>query len=376
MSGITPTPAAAGPTTLGVDARPTADGQKREQAPAAPGRSSAPATPAGQAQPASTTPAVTLGQASGGPPLAATFEPKGTPGLRLELGLRLLPQPMPGNAAPSGLPATVLGPATSTAGSNAGLLLDLAGHRVTLPADSAALPPGTQLAIQLLPPGGAAPVQDSAGLDRLLADLVRQGAGAAEAGKTGGQNPAAGQPLPVDAGLAARLVADWQRLAGRGLVPRPNERAGAAGGGKLAGKTGGLDVEVEGGRVLVGDRDTGWRGLFGLLGNPGEAAAPMAAWRREADADGAKRNDEERLLLTLDLSRLGRTVIDLRITERQMRARVVSDAPLPEPLRRELEASFAAAAELDGRDASLTFGLARRASATDNDHQAHCGKWA
>jgi hypothetical protein len=67
---------------------------------------------------------------------------------------------------------------------------------------------------------------------------------------------------------------------------------------------------------------------------------------------------EERLLLTLDLSRLGRVTLDLRIDATRFHAVILSPAPLPAELRHGLAEALAAAAELAGRGAGLAFRIA------------------
>ena len=284
-------------------------------------------------------------------PLASTAGSPPAAGLPVELQLAL---PGGGRAAAgpgAGLVATVLGQTADR-----GLVLELAGHRLSVARGLVDLPVGATLGLQLRLPGGAAMVADAAGLERLARTVVDAAPPGPKPAAPGGSPGAA--PLPPDARLAARLLADWRSLAGRATGPTAaaSETTGSRGSSLE------LRVDGESGRSMLLDRDTGWRALFGLLGEAGLPVQPATLWRRERSALPSG-EAEERLLVTLDLSRLGRISLDLRTGPGRLRLAIGSAEPLPQPLRARIAEAFAAAAELAGLAPALVFRAAPAAGA-------------
>jgi hypothetical protein len=280
----------------------------------------------------------------------------------LPVELRLLD---PGSGGPAagrapGLLATVLG--SSAAG---GLVLDLGGHRLTLPPGAVERPIGACLTIRLRLPGTTGLIGDRSTLDRLIgAWLGQQTAMSAEA-RPG--DP----PLAPDAGLAARLIADWRAMAGRnsGVAAPQRDVSGKRPSSRE------LRIDGETGRSLLVDCDTDWRGLFGLLGQSAEPAQPVTLWRRERAAGGAD-DKEQQLILTLDLSRLGRIVLELGTAPGRLRLAVGSPEPLPAPLRAEIAEAFRAATALAGIEPALVFRAAPAvAIPLGNDSRHHSTDW-
>ena len=263
-------------------------------------------------------------------------------GLAVELRLAL---PGGGSSASpgAGLVATVVDRLADR-----GLVLDLAGHRLTVSRGLIDLPLGATLTLQLRLPGGRAFIDDAAGLERLVRTSANADAPGSKAATLGGDQGS--MPLSPDARLAVRLLTDWRSLAGR--ATGQTAPASATGGARTSSLE--LRVDGESGRSMLLDRDTGWRALFGLLGEAGEPVQPVTLWRRERsaapDSDG-----EERLLLTLDLSRLGRISLDLRTSPGRLWVAIASPEPLPQPLRAQIGEAFAAAAELAGLEPALVF---------------------
>jgi len=299
-------------------------------------------------------------------------------GSGLKLPARLLPAGVPGQDRPTGLPvelrlvdpgtgrssglvATVIGRTAER-----GLVLDLGGHRLTLQHGAAELPIGATATIQLQLPGSVAPVGEKGALDRLISAWLGGGSRTSAAATPAAAGATA---LVPDAGLAARLVADWRTLAGR--IPGVAAPASAAGNDKRSSLE--LRIEGETGRSIFVDRDTGWRALFGLLGEAAEPAQPVTLWRRER---GAKAPDDDagQLLLTLDLSRFGRIVLQLDTAAGRLRLVIASAEPLPQPLRSEIAEALRAAAEIAGLEPALVFRAAPAAAVplhdTTRDHLA------
>jgi|GEM_PF-5429956 len=301
--------------------------------------------------------------------LSARLVPAGQHGHFRATGLpvevRLL-DPATGGAAAgraAGLLATVIGPSAER-----GLVLDLGGHRLSLPPGAVELPIGATLTIQLQLPGSSVVVGEQGALDRLISAWLDRGPKV-----PAGPQPAAGHspPSAPDAGLAARLLADWRTLAGR--TPGTATPAGEVTGKRPSS----LELRIDGdtGRSLLVDRDSGWRVLFGLLGEPKEPAQPVSLWRRERGAD-APDDDARRLLLTLDLSRFGRVVLQLETGPGRLRLAIASAEPLPQPLRADIAEAFRAAAELGGLAPALAFRAAPAAAVPLHDDRCdHLADW-
>ncbi len=268
---------------------------------------------------------------------APSLQPRGVP-----VELRLLGVGA-GPAPPDGLVATVVGRTAER-----GLVLELAGHRLTVPPDAVDLPVGASLALQLRLPGDARAITETSGLDRLIKALVTASPGAPGAASPGGATTAA---LVPNARLALRLQADWHALAGRspGTAALALERSTAGPASPLE-----LQVDGESGRSMLVDRDSGWRALFGLLGDAGQPLQAITLWRRERSR-AASGEPEEHLVLTLDLSRLGRLTLELRTAPGRLGIAIASPEPLPPELRQTIAEAFAAAAELAGLEPALTF---------------------
>ena len=340
------------------------------------GQQGSPRQPAGQAPPAPAVGAV----AGAGAGAATELRPSG-----LRVQARLVPAGQPGRGGASGLPvelrlldpvrgkepqgraaglvATVIGRTPER-----GLVLDLGGHRLALPPGAVELPIGATARLQLLLPGAVLPIGDETALDRLIGAGLGGGARLSAAPAT-----ASSGPLLPDAALAARLGADWRTLGGRSPGAASAARAvpAASGGGRTSSLE--LRVEAENRRTMLVDRETGWRALFGLLGEPVAALQPLTLWRRDG---GRRPADEavERLVLTLDLSRLGRVVLDLAAAPGRLRLAIGTVEPLPQKLRAALAETFVAAAELAGLEPALVFRAAPAAAlplgAGAHDHLA------
>lgn len=235
-------------------------------------------------------------------------------------------------SAARGLSATVIGDSAT-----AGVLIDLAGQRLSLAGARVHLPLGARLTLELLPPGGRAPIRDKAGLDGLVAELQR--------GATSGALPAAPQPLATpDATLAARLLADWRALGGSTTMRQTGPVGGPA-------KSEAEEEAMPPGAV---DRERESRSAFGLLAEPGAPAQPFVVRRR---APSREQQDEsgERLLLTLDLSRLGLITLEMCVDGKSLRAVIHSTEILPADLRESVAQSVVSAAEIGGRAPALVF---------------------
>jgi hypothetical protein len=248
-----------------------------------------------------------------------------------------------GPAPPKGLVATVIGRTAER-----GLVLELAGHRLTIPPDAVDLPVGASLSLQLRLPGDARAITETSGLDRLIKALVTT---AAEATRTASPGATTTAALVPNARLALRLQTDWHALAGRspGTAALALERGNADSASSLE-----LRVDGESGRSMLVDRDSGWRALFGLLGDTGQPLQAITLWRRERSR-AASGESEEHLVLTLDLSRLGRLTLDLRTAPGRLGIAIASPEPLPPDLRQTIAEAFAAAAELAGLEPALSF---------------------
>ncbi len=284
--------------------------------------------------------------------------------LPVELRLTLPGGGQPASGAGAGLVATVLGQTADR-----GFVLELAGHRLTVPRGLVDLPVGATLTLQLRLPGGTAFVAEAAALERLIratVDAAPRASGNASPNGVGGA-----LPLVPDARLAVQLLTDW-----RSLAARPNGAAGSPSETR-DGRASSLELRVDGesGRSMLLDRDTGWRALFGLLGETGAPVQPSTLWRRQRSAapDGAA---EERLLLTLDLSRLGRISLDLRTSPGRLWLAIASPEPLPRPLRTSIAEAIAAAAELAGLEPALVFRATPAAGAPiAAQHHDHLTDW-
>lgn len=252
-----------------------------------------------------------------GPWLPATLLPGGSagPGLVVELRLAMAP------ATTGSLHGRVL------AGGSL-LALDPGGHRLTPAPGLAALPEGARVPIELRVPASGAVVDDQAGLER----LVRA-------------NAAPPPPLPVaaDSGLAARLLVEWRRHETAGRPEQPVEAAARPA----------APAEAAG----------GWRSLFDLAGALSLPVAPVLLWQRRPEAeDPAGEAGAEHLRLLVELSRLGRVAIDLRVDAVSLATTVTSTGPLDAGLRAGIGEVHAAAVEIAGRSGSLVFRVAPAAA--------------
>jgi hypothetical protein len=245
----------------------------------------------------------------------------------------------PGGA---GLAATVA--ARSTAG---GLVLDVGGGRVRLPPGLVDLPEGAVVGVQLVPAGGAAPIVDRPGLDRLLAGLLA-GAAAAAADGDAAAAPEA-RRLSADATLGTQLLAAWRTLGQRGAGDQHHPGATE---GDVRGGSGGF-LEAEGRGSPPAEREATWRTPPALLTLVNGPAVQLNLWRREPD-DPAE-VAEAHVRLTVELSRLGDIAVDLRVTPSRVELLILSPTPLPEAVRAELGQAVAAAAELEHRTTRLAF---------------------
>lgn len=258
---------------------------------------------------------------------------EGSSGARTSVDVRLLG--LVGDAtATRGLIGTVIGGSAAS-----GVLMDLAGQRLTLAGPRVHLPLGARLALELLPACGGAPIRDRAGLDGLATELQRV--------VGGGQQPSLPPALATpDATLAARLLADWRVLVGAKASGKPGPPGGSAT----------LAVEDDVVSSTLADRENGARASFGLLADPGAAAQPFALWRRDSTPQ-APEEAGDHLLLTLGLSRLGRVTLEMWVDRKRLQAVIHSPSALPADVRRSLAQSVAAAAEIAGREPTLVFRL-------------------
>lgn len=267
--------------------------------------------------------------------LPATLE--GSSGARTSVDVRLLGPAGDATAtsATRGLVATVIGNSAAS-----GVLLDLAGQRLRLAGPRVHLPLGARLALELLPAGGGPPIRDKAGLAGLAAERQRV--------VGGGQQPALPQASAMpDATLAARLVADWWALGAAKASGKPAPPGGRA---TIAAE----DDAVSSTSI---DRESGSRASFGLLAEPGAPAQSFALWRRNRTPH-APDEAGDHLLLTLDLSRLGRVTLEMWVDRRRLQAVILSPTALPTEVRQSLAQSVVAAAEIAGREPALVFRLA------------------
>ena len=267
--------------------------------------------------------------------LPATLE--GASGARTPVDVRLLGPAGDASAASAmrGLLATVIG---NSAASD--VLLDLAGQRLRLAGPRVHLPLGARLALELLPAGGGPPIRDEAGLAVLAAEKQPVVGG----GQQAAFSPASAIP---DATLAARLLADWRVLAGATAIGKPAPQGGRAP----------AAAEDDPAPSTQVDRENGSRASFGFLAEPGAPAQPFALWRR----DRTPRSSDEaadHLLLTLDLSRLGRMTLEMWVDRKRLQTVIRSPRALPTDVRESLAQSVVAAAEVAGREPALVFRLA------------------
>ncbi|MEZ5862156.1 MAG: hypothetical protein R3D28_24835 [Geminicoccaceae bacterium] len=177
-------------------------------------------------------------------------------------------------------------------------------------------------------PAAGDTVADRAGLERLVARL----------------RPIVATPAPVavGAGLAARLLAEWRRPERTGGPTRRPRR------------TPGRPVRPRAG---------GWRSLFDLAGAGSLPVAPvMLRQHRPEPEDPAEAPGVEHLRLVVELSRLGRVAIDLRVDARTLATSLTSAGPLDAGLRAGIGEVYAAAVELAGRTGSLAFRVAPAAA--------------
>ncbi len=276
---------------------------------------------AGQGTPAGAGAPVPSGPATlriPGPWLPATLLPGGAAGPGLAVELRL--------ATASATAASLLG---RVLGGGSGLVLDQGGHLLTLTPRLAALPEGARLPIELRVPATGTVIDNRDGLER----LVRP-------------NAAPPPPLPVapGAGLAARLLVEWRRAENAG---RPDQPA-----------------EVSGRPAAPAEAASGWRSLFDLAGAGSVPVAPVLLWQhRPAPEDPAGEAEAEHLRLVVELSRLGRVAIDLRVDAVSLTTSITSAEPLERELRAGIGEVYAAAVELAGRSGSLAFRVMPAASA-------------
>jgi hypothetical protein len=238
-------------------------------------------------------------------------------------------------SATRGLVATVIGNSAAS-----GVLLDLAGQRLRLAGPRVHLPLGARLALELLPAGGGPPIRDKAGLAGLTA--ARQPV--VGSGQQPALPPAAAVP---DATLAARLVVDWRALGGAKASGKPAQ----------AGNSVTIAVGDDAMSSATVDRENGSRASFGLLAAPGTPAQPFALWRRDRTPQ-APDEAGDHLLLTLDLSRLGRITLEMWVDRKRLQAAIRSPIALPTEVRESLAQSIVAAAEIAGREPALVFLLA------------------
>ncbi len=235
-------------------------------------------------------------------------------------------------SAAQGLAATVIGDRAA-----AGVLIDLAGQRLSLAGGRVHLPVGARLTLELLPPGGGAPIRDKAGLDGFVAELLR--------GAVGGAKPAAPQPLATpDATLATRLLADWRALGGSTTTRKTGPADGPSG----------SEAEEEARPAGAVDRERDSRSAFGMLAEPGSPAQPFVL-RRRAPPRGQPDELGEGLLLTVDLSRLGPITLEMWVDGKSLSAVIRSTEVLPAGIREAIAQSVAAAAEIGGREPALVF---------------------
>jgi hypothetical protein len=264
-------------------------------------------------------------------------------------------------SAALGLPATVVAGAATGA-----LALDLGPGRALLPPGLVDLPEGAVVAVQLVPPDGGVPIVDRPGLDRLLARLARA---AAAAGSDIDDQPAAAASrehprMAVDATLGARLLAEWRALGQRGAGDR---RPAATADGGVRG--GGAAPELEPQAAQQGERDGAWRTQSALLAAAGSPPMPLILWRRHA-MDQAELAADAHLRLTLELTRLGSVVIELRVAPSRLEIMIRTPLPLPDALRAALGQAVAAAAALAGRAMWLSFRSAAQPAAEQQPLEA------
>lgn len=266
--------------------------------------------PAGSGAPQPTSPATLR---TPGPWLAATLLPGGAAGAGLAVELRLATAPASA--------AAFLG--RVVAGGN-GLALDQGGHLLSISTRLGDLPEGARLPIELRSTATGATVADRAGLERLVTQM----------------RPNAG-PLPPaqvapGTGLAARLLVEWHR----------------------SGSAARVDASAEATAWTAASSESvgGWRSLFDLAGAASMAVAPVLLWQRHPEPEErAEEDGAEHLRLVVELSRLGRVSIDLRVDAHTLAASVTSARALDADLRAGIGDVYTAAVELAGRGGSLVF---------------------
>jgi len=270
-------------------------------------------TPTGAGAPVPTSPATLRAP---GPWLPATLLPAGAASSGLAVELRLATSPATAGA--------LLG---RVAAGGSALALDQGGHLLAMTLRLGDLPEGARLPIELRSPATGATVADRAGLERLVRSTA--------------EPP---PPAVSGAGLAARLLGEWRRTRTDGRLDPPAEATARP--------------------AAAADGTGGWRSLFDLAGAGSLPVAPVLLWQHRPEREGRPEEPGvEHLRLVVELSRLGRVSIDLRVDAHALATSVTSAEPLDAELRAGIGDVYAAAVELAGRSGSLAFRVAPSAAA-------------